>query len=358
MGFQLYQWKLRPNPPGVAIRPRRIDASAGPKKTTGTADRRNMRSRTNRSFEKALCFISVLVVTAGAFPFGAVAARIMNPEYATEESVYVNVERGGHVVSGLDESNFRVYQGGLSRPFRLAEPESQVNIGVLVENSKSSARYTGDIAAALAGLRKNASTGHLYALTTFSGEVGMQSDFSRDISRIALSTREMGDSVWSEINTYDAVYEMVDRMKHLPGRRVLILIGSGVDTCSDHKLDDVKKKLEAENVTIYSTALGTAFRNGASPYSSKLPRMDFGQGEGVLRMLAHKSGGYAWFPSRADAFGDAIKGIMRNIASQYRLVYVTDAHGSFQYSPIKVEAFRSVGDRHEEYKVLVRDGWR
>ncbi len=147
-------------------------------------------------------------------------------------------------------------------------------------------------------------------------------------------------------------------MGRLPGRRILILIGSGIDTFSEHNMDDVKKKVEAENVTIFVAGAGSAFRTSYDPYLDSSARMRLIQARAFLQMLADKSGGFAWFPNHFNAFPNVMLGIMQSVASQYRLVYDTKVRGSGKFHKIKVDAFRVVNDKREDFEVLVREGWR
>jgi len=71
-----------------------------------------------------------------------------------------------------------------------------------------------------------------------------------------------------------------------------------------------------------------------------------------------KGGVFAWFPMHPNAFPDVMRGIMQSIATQYRLVYETKARGSGKFHKLKVEAFRVIDDKREDFKVLVREGWR
>jgi hypothetical protein len=137
-----------------------------------------------------------------------------------------------------------------------------------------------------------------------------------------------------------------------------IVVGSGVDTFSEHSLDEVKKKLETENVTIFVAGVGSAFRTSYDAYLDSSSRMSLLLAQGFLKMLADKSGGFAWFPEHFNAFPDVMFGIMQSVATQYRLVYDTTVRGSGKFHKIKVEAFRIVNDKREDFKVLVREGWR
>lgn len=273
-------------------------------------------------------------------------------------SLYLNVEKDSGLITGLKEGNFRLYLDGKHQPFRLERPEEPASIALLVEYSASSGYFLEDLNASMQGFLKHAPEGHWYALATFSHELEVHTDFTKQIGEISAAYSQLGLPTWNEIDTYDAVYDMLDKMGKLPGRRILIVIGCGLDTFSEHNLDQVKKKAESENVTIFAAGLGSLFRGSYDPYLSSSARMSLLQAQAFLQMLAQKSGGFAWFPNHFNAFPDVMQGIMQSIATQYRLVYAPPARNSGKFQKIKVEAFRVVNDKREDFKVLVREGWR
>ena len=176
--------------------------------------------------------------------------------------------------------------------------------------------------------------------------------------RIGDTFSTLGPPTWDEADTYDAVYKMLDIMGRLPDRRVLILIGSGLDSLSAHTLEDVEKKAESVNVTIYCVAAGSAYRGMYEPYLGTMARMNLLEGRAFLQMLADKSGGQAWFPNEEGAYQDIMKGIVQSLQNQYRLVYNLQIPQDGKFHKLKVEAFQVVNDHRKDFKVRVRDGWR
>jgi VWFA-related protein len=283
--------------------------------------------------------------------------RVKQPEPETV-SLYLNVEKSGGLITGLDPRNFRLYADGRPAPFRLEKPEEPASIALLVEYSRSSGYYIEDLDAAMRGFLKNASGGNWYALATYSQGLTINADFTRMTGEIVDAYSGLGPPTWNEINTCDAVHEMLDKMGRLPGRRVLIVVGSGIDTFSEHTLDDVKKKIEATDVVVFAAGAGAQFRGAYEAYPGEGVRMSLLQAQSFLRMPADSSGGFAWFPNHFDAFPDVIRGAMQSIECQYRLVYQSPLRLSGKFQKIRVEALRIVNDKREDFKVLVRSGWR
>ncbi len=280
------------------------------------------------------------------------------PPESRQVSLYLTVEQGDKLVGGLREQNFRLYEDGKSRLFKLAEPEKPATIVLLVEYSRSSWMYFDDIAQAMQGFAREAPEGNWYALVTFAHEPTIQVDFTKMKGKITAAFSDLGSPIWSEIDTYDAVHDTLSRLDRLPGRRVLILIGSGYDTFSSHTLDDVQKQIESTNAVVFSLGAGSLLRGRYDPYVGTSARTNLLQAETFMKMLAAKSGGQAWFPRFAQAFPDVMKGIMQMLEFQYRLVYESQVPADGKLHVIKVEAFQIVNDQREDYKVRVREGWR
>lgn len=310
------------------------------------------RAKASQPLIQVLIALTVMVC-APAPSWARVALKQPEPETV---SLYLNVEKGDKLITGLGQENFRLYIDGKFVPFRLEKPEEPASIALLVEYSRSSGYYLEDLDTAMRGFLKYAPEGNWYALGTYSQGLTVNADFTWLTGEIVDAYSGLGPPMWNEINTYDAIYEMLDKMGRLPGRRVLIVAGSGIDTFSEHNLDDVKKKIESVNVVVFVAGAGSVFR-GAYDLNPGA-RLTLFQAQAFLQMIANSSGGFAWFPNHVNAFPDVIHGTMQSIECQYRLVYQSPLRLDGKFHKIKVEAFRIVNDKREDFKVLVRSGWR
>ncbi len=280
------------------------------------------------------------------------------PQQSRSVSLYLTVEQGDKLVGGLTEKNFRLYEDGHARPFHLAEPEKPATVTLLVEYSRSSWAYFDDIQQAMRGFLSSAPEGNWYALVTFAHETNIQVDFTKIKGKITAAFSDLGNPSWDEIDTYDAVYDTLSRMDRLPGRRVLIVVGSGFDSFSSHTLEEVQEQIEAANVAVFAVGAGSLLRGQYEPYLGTSARMNLLQAEAFMKMLANKSGGQAWFPRFAQAFPDIMKGIMQMLENQYKLVYNSRVPRDGKFHEIRVEAFRLANDQREDFEVRVREGWR
>lgn len=272
-------------------------------------------------------------------------------------SIYLNVENNDAFVTGLDESNFLLYEKGKAVPFRIGTQEP-AHVALLVEHSLSSVFYLEEIEAAVQTFLTHAPGYNWYQLATYGRNLSIHTDFTSETSKLMEAFLQVDSPVWNELSSYDSIYEMLDKLGRLPGRHVLIVVGSGVDTSSEHSLDEVKQKLEAENVTVFAAGLSSVLQMKLDPFLESSARLTLVQAQAFLQMLASKSGGFARFPDHVNAFIDVMKGILPSISMQYRIVYETKARGSCRFQNLRVEAFDIVNGQREDFKVLVREGWR
>jgi VWFA-related protein len=298
------------------------------------------------------------VVAACALSFGSAPPSAAPATDTRTISLYATVETDGKLVAGLTAENFRLYEDGQPREFRLVECETPITIALLMEYGETTGLYWSDLRNAVWGFHQAAPEGNWYALATFSDSVKVEQDFTKVKGKILSAFGGLYEPTWGTLRTYDALYEMLETMDRLPGRRVLIFVGSGLNEFSSHRRDDVQSKVEKGNVVIYAIGAGSWLRGSYEPYLTDMERMDLLQADTFLRMLSARSGGEAWFPLFETAYRDVMRGIMQSLENQYRLVYESPLSPDDKFHKIKLEAFQLTDDRRKDLRVRVREGWR
>ncbi len=300
----------------------------------------------------------LLLVSLGVTGIAASAYIATTGNGGKETSLYLTVEKDGKLVEGLAPGNFRLYEDGEPRGFRITRPEKPAAVAVLLEYSQSSWPYWNDLESGLEAFLDKAPEGNWYALATYANSLQVRADFTREIGRIRQKVSDLGPPFRNEIESYDAISSMLEKMRLLKGRKVLIYVGSGLNTFGGNTLKDVKELAQSADVTIFCIGAGSAYRGQYQPYLSSMGEMTLLQAQSFLRMLAKQTGGEAWFPNIVSAIPDDMEGVMQILSLQYRMDYVSQIPNDGKFHRIKVEAFRIVNDHREDFDVRVRKGWR
>lgn len=275
---------------------------------------------------------------------------------AVPRRLYVAVEKDGVPVTGLDGANFHLYVNGQPLSFQLERPEP-ASVALLLENSTTSWRGFQQLNAPIRSFLEHApQNDDTYALAAYSRSLFVAFEFTRQADLIPEVYAALGRPLWSDINTYDAVYGMLERLGRIQGRRILVLIGSGLDTLSGYTLEDVKRKIEAENVTVFAIGTGSLFADSYSAALGSAAASHLAGARSFLEMLAMKSGGGAWFPNQTAEVPSALNDILGRIAAQYCLVYEPPRLPAGKFESVKVEV--AAQDGQANLTVLAREGWR
>ncbi len=292
-----------------------------------------------------------------AFLLSLLPALAASPQSSTI-SLYLSVEEGDKLIGGLTEKNFRLYEDGRPVAFRLERPETPMLVTLLVERSRSSWFYPNDLDGVVQAFLDAAPEGHWYSLVTFSHGLEVAVDFTRQIGELRAAYSGLAAPMWQDIDTYDAIYDTLEKLELLGGRRVRIFIGSGLDTLSGRTLGDVEHKIESVNVTVFAAGAGSSLRGIYEPNLATTARMDLVQAEAFLNMLARKSGGQAWFPKFETAYRDVARAVFTTLENQYRLVKETSLPRDRKFHRLRVEAFQIADDKPRDFRVRVPEGWR
>src|SRR5205814_8672451 len=84
-------------------------------------------------------------------------------------------------------------------------------------------------------------------------------DFTQDKRAVYGALNQLRIPGFAETNLFDALYDTLDRLDQIEGRKYVILVTTGVDTFSKLNLDQIMKKIRAtKDVTIFPESVGLA----------------------------------------------------------------------------------------------------
>jgi VWFA-related protein len=170
---------------------------------------------------------------------------------------------------------------------------------------------------------------------------------------------------FNETNVFDALYEGLDRLDRVEGRKYILLIASGRDTFSKLTLDKILKRVKAsQNVTIYTVSTGGLAR----AMSRRGDSISMLQADNEMRTFSSLTGGDSFFPRFPGEFPDIFSEINQNIRSKYQLIYhPSNAKQDGSYRKLRVQLVDEEGkplqmqdEKHKplKYDVVARDGYR
>ncbi len=291
--------------------------------------------------------------------------------------VMVSLKANGQFVPGLKKENFRLFEDG--------SPQQITNFGVskapitavlLVEFGNTNYRFMVDALQASYAFADTLTKDDWVAVSYYDMNPHILVDFTQDKQGVYGALNQLRIPGFSETNLFDALYDTLDRLDRVEGKKYIILISTGVDTFSRITLDKVYKKVkDTKDVTIFPISVGWIIREmyeaagRAAPRGMGIPisRMDYLQADNEMRTFAAMTGGRAYFPRFQAEYGEDFKDIASDIRNQYSLAYhPTNTKLDGTYRKLKVQIVAPDGGplkvkdqkgKEQKVEVVARDGY-
>jgi len=218
-------------------------------------------------------------------------------------------DRRGRFVAGLPQSSFHVFED--NRPQTITHFASEdVPLELLVAIDIS-----GSMAPSMPTLKK--------AVKEFLGQVPARdqvtllgfNDSIFTLTRKATEQTERARAVdrlapWGSTALYDVILRGVEMLGRQNGRKALVIFTDGEDQGSHATINDVERRLQTSDTTLYMIAQG----RGVTLESLRH----------VMERLVQPTGGRALFTYNIDALRGAFAELVDELSNQYLLGYVPD----------------------------------
>ena len=287
--------------------------------------------------------------------------------------------KDGQFIPGLHKDHFRVLEDNVLQPIQtFGMTKAGYTAVLLIEFAATPAFQTSRTQFLLDALRASyAFTDQMQpndyvSVISYDLKPTILVDFTSDKKAVTSALNTLRIPGFSEMNLFDALYDTLDRLDRIPGRKEIILISSGLDTFSKINLDKILKKIKATpNVTIYAISTGFLWRTymeGRTGMRAQVQQMDFLQGDNQMNTFAKITGG-RWFSPRFQAeLPEDFRMISESVRNQYTLTYrPTNAKLDGTYRKLKVQVVQPGTEKPLEvkdqkgkglkYQVLTRDGY-
>lgn len=244
-------------------------------------------------------------------------------------------EPQGGFVSGLKQDNFKVYENGkVQQITQFANADIPVTVGILVDESGSMRSKRAEVIAAALEFIKASNPQDEVFVINFNERArhGLPDTvlFSDNIDMLRAA-------LWQGVpEGRTALYDAIEMALHQTdlGRRdkkTLLVISDGGDNVSRHKFPEVMHDVLESIVTIYTVGI--------------FDEDDAEKNPGVLKQLAHVSGGGVYFPKTLDEIVPICRQIAKDVRTRYTIGYIPEVNNGKPERQIKVEARSPSGQK-------------
>ncbi|MFZ0862648.1 MAG: VWA domain-containing protein [Candidatus Sulfotelmatobacter sp.] len=278
------------------------------------------------------------------------------PDYSLKVNVpLVNVDvlvttKDGQFVPGLKQDNFRILEDGVPQNVtHFNVSKAPITAVLLVEFASTNYVFMIQALQASYAFANTLRKDDWVAVAYYDMQPHILVDFTQDKRAVYGALNQMRIPGFSETNLFDALYDTLDRLDRVEGKKYVILVTTGVDTFSKLTLDQIMKKIKnTKDVTIFPISVGFIVREwcdvnpgycrGMHGVGIPVGRMDYLQGDNEMRTFAAMTGGRAYFPRFEGELPDLFGDISNDIRNQYTISYSpTNSKLDGTYRKLKVQ---------------------
>ena len=310
--------------------------------------------------------VLLLLTFAALCVFSAVPAFAQVPTATPDDSLRtfevrlpVTVTEKKELVAGLKRGDFAVFEDGVPQEvtfFTSDATNPPVYVGVLMDTSPSTAgklQFSREAAKnfifTVTRLRKDKA-----AFMTFDHQVSLQQDFTDKLDLLDRAVDKV-KKTGSQTALYDAVWQFSDeKLRNVPGRRVIVVITDGDDTFSRAELQDAIDIAQRTETTIFAISTKAGFLGS-------VPGVEAGtvkdKGDKDLVRLAEATGGEAFFSGDMIELERAFTRISKELQGQYIITY-RPANQNYDGRERKIEVRLTNKDLQKKYKLRTKESYR
>jgi VWFA-related protein len=305
------------------------------------------------------------------------------PDYSIKVDVpLVNLDvlvttKDGQTIPGLKKENFKILEDGVEQKIStFNQSEAPITAVLLVEFASTNYYFMVDALNASYAFASTLKKDDWVAVISYDMKPHILADFTQDKREVQGALNQLRMPGFAETNLFDSLFDTLDRIDRIEGKKYVILVTTGVDTFSKLNLDQILKKVKStKDVTIYPISVGFAVRNYCEVHRCgythgmgiPVSNMDYLQADNEMRTFAQLTGGRAYFPRFDGELPEIFRDIASDIRNQYSITYhPTNAKFDGTYRKLKVTLqapdggplkIRDQKGKDVKYLIYARDGY-
>jgi VWFA-related protein len=216
------------------------------------------------------------------------------------------IDRNGRFVSGIPRSAFRIFEDGQQQAIsNFASEDVPLELISAIDISGSMTVAMPKLKRAVQDFLSRIPAKNQVTLLGFNDTLFALTRRSTDLAERARAVDRL--AAWGATALYDSLVQSVDMLGRQIGRKALVVFSDGEDLGSHVTFDDVQRRLETSDVTLYMIGAG----RGTSVEQLKR----------IMQQLSGPTGGRSFTTDSVDELHIAFDDLLEELSHQYLVGY-------------------------------------
>lgn len=266
------------------------------------------------------------------------------PPKAGDISVNVNVvnmdvvvmDRNGNPIGGMEKQHFKVFDDNVEQKItNFTAIETPLTVVIVVEFTPFVVYYD-NIYTSIGGFIQSLREDDWAALVAYDVHPNLITDFTKNKGQLYDGLRVLRNPTSRETGLFDAVYDTLQKLDKVDGKKAIFLLSTGLDTISRHTYGETLKKAQTSDTMIYGVSMGVMYRLYYESRMSAETNLELAAADNQLNQLASATGGTTFFPRFLTEYPDLYETMSHQLRNQYNLSFISQKRDG-KLHKIKVE---------------------
>jgi len=299
-----------------------------------------MQSKGRAIIAACLLLVSSLVLAQGTGPNRNLGNNVpvrpaddnsnSGPQRASDITLDVNlvnmdvvvVDKSGNPIGGLEKQHFKVFDDNVEQKItNFTTVESPLTIVIVVEFTPF-VMYYNDIYSSVGGFVQSLRPNDWAALVAYDIRSVLVTDFTKNKGLIFEGLQSLKIPSTSERGLFDAVYDTLQKLDKVDGKKAIFLLSTGLDSISKRNYGETLKKAQSSDTMIYGVSVGQLYRLYNQGRISPEANLELLAADNQLTQLSTATGGSTFFPRFDTEYSAIYESISHQMRNQYNLSFI------------------------------------
>jgi VWFA-related protein len=226
------------------------------------------------------------------------------------------------VNGGMEKRHFKIFDDNVEQTItNFTTVESPLTVVVVVEFTQFGL-YISNIYQSIGGFITSLRENDWAALVAFDIRPTLVTDFTKNKNLIFDGLKSLRNPTTSETGLFDAVYDTLQKLDKVDGKKAIFLMATGLDTISRHTYGEALKKAQSSDTMIYSISMSQLYKLYYQNRLTQEANIELLAADNQLTQLATATGGTPFFPRFDTEYPALYETMSHQLRNQYNLAFI------------------------------------
>jgi VWFA-related protein len=160
------------------------------------------------------------------------------------------------------------------------------------------------------------------ALVAFDIRPTLVTDFTKNKNHIYEGLKSLRNPTTSETGLFDAVFDTLQKLDKVDGKKAIFLMCTGLDTISRHTYSEALKKAQSSDTMIYGISMSQLYKLYYGNRMTQEMNIELLAADNQLTQLAVATGGTTFLPRFDTEYPAIYEAMSHQLRNQYNLAFI------------------------------------